>query len=192
MKNLLAMLIALSMLLCGVAFAEDAVVEGIEPVYYLLEDVVGQPVEAPENAAYEGTWIMLEGGFAFYMPNDWVILPMLEEQIEKGLLFVAATADNAWTFNIVWQPVAEGTVFADQADLMSTVYQNVELVTINGLNFISYDHPEKDLTGLMMEDPAAWGVYGIGFFPASNEDFAPIMNTIGSSLSVVLFEEAAE
>ena len=192
MKKLISLLVVLSMLLCGVACAETAETVMYEPSYYMLEDLMGATIPAPENAAYEGTWIAFDSGLVVYHPNDLAILPLTEEQVAVNCFFNSITEDASLSYNISYTPVPEGTVLADQVESLSAISDKVEYFVLNDIEFITYDVADPGVTGLIMSDPLNWAIYTFTFGPLSNENLDLFLDTFIRSISVLTFEQAAE
>ena len=137
--------------------------------------------DAPANAAFEGTWVQFEDGFEVYLPSDWLVVDVTDEMIQSGVFYAVASPDGARNMQVGWTEDA-GAEDADtvKAGLESS-YTDVEVLNINGIDFVTYTDAQNDSTGIV-----ALGVNGdmfvFNFYPASDEEFAPIAVTIATSI----------
>lgn len=96
-----------------------------------------------EKEAYEGTWLSFEPGFDLYVPSDWEVLEVSEEdQTEKGLMFQAKAPDDSGD-NMVVTATDVGTDY-DTDKLVEEFsaeenYTDVEKVTINGIEAVVFN-----------------------------------------------------
>ena len=137
--------------------------------------------DAPANAAFEGTWVQFEDGFEVYLPSDWLVLDVTDEMIQSGVFYAVASPDGARNMQVGWTEEAGAEdANAVKAEL-ETTYTDVEILNINGIDFVTYFDAQNDSTGIV-----ALGVNGdmfvFNFYPASDEEFAPIAVTIATSI----------
>ena len=161
MKKLLSIaLIALLVLTATAAFAETA---------------------APANAAFEGTWVQFEDGFEIYLPSDWIVSDVTEDMLNAGIFYAVASPDGAHSMQVAWSEDAGATTAEEIKAQMETEYTGVEILNINGIEFVSYENTADDCTGII-----ALGQNGdmflFNFYPNSDEAFAPIAVTIATSI----------
>ncbi len=162
MKKLISgVLIVLLVLTASAAFAEAAA--------------------APENAAFEGTWVQFEDGFEIYLPSDWIVSDVTDELKAAGIFYAVASPDGAHSMQVAWSEDAGAATAEEIKTQLEAVYSGVELLNINGIDFVSYDNTENDCTGII-----ALGQNGdmflFNFYPASDESFAPTALTIATSI----------
>ena len=162
MKKLISgILVALLVLSATAAFAENAA--------------------APENAAFEGTWVQFEDGFEIYLPSDWIVSDVTDEMKSAGIFYAVASPDGAHSMQVAWSEDAGAATAEEVKTQMEAVYTGVEILNINGIDFVTYDNATDDCTGII-----ALGQNGdmflFNFYPASDETFAPIALTIAASI----------
>lgn len=96
-----------------------------------------------EKEAYEGTWLSFEPGFDLYVPSDWEVLEVSEEdQKEHGLMFQAKAPDDCGD-NMVVTATDIGKDY--DTDKMKTeleteeTYTDIEKVIINGIEAVVFN-----------------------------------------------------
>lgn len=164
MKKLLsAVLAALLIFGCVAALAESA---------------------APADAAFEGSWVQFEDGFEIYLPSDWLVMDPTDAMNEAGIFYSVTSPDSTRNMSVAW---ADATGIATAADLktqLATVYPTADILTINSVDFVTYEDTANDSTGIVALD-ANGGIFIFNFTPASDEAYAPIAVTIASSIRTI-------
>ena len=96
-----------------------------------------------EKEAYEGTWLSFEPGFDLYVPSDWEVLEVSEEDLkEHGLMFQAKAPDDSGD-NMVVTATDIGKDY--DTDKMKTeleteeTYTDIEKVIINGIEAVVFN-----------------------------------------------------
>ena len=171
MKRTIAVLMTILMLCCVNAYAETA-------------DTAIQEIAFDETtAAYEGAWVNFEDdGFMLYLPTDWVDVEITDEMLASGTYYAATSADGAYAMAVAY--TADTGVTTNEeiaAQLTASGYENVTQLTINGIGVVGFDITAQDVSGMSFADGEG-GMYVFSFTPASDETFAPIGQTIISSL----------
>ena len=96
-----------------------------------------------EKEAYEGTWISFEPGFDLYVPSDWEVLEISEEdQTENGLMFQAKAPDDSGDNMVVTATDVGKEYDVDKlAEEFATeeTYTDIEKVTINGIEAVVFN-----------------------------------------------------
>ena len=96
-----------------------------------------------EEEAYEGTWLSFEPGFDLYVPSDWEVLEISEEdQTEKGLMFQAKKPDDSGDNMVVTATDIGKDYDIDKlADELATeeTYTDIEKVIINGIEAVTFN-----------------------------------------------------
>lgn len=160
MKKLLALVMALMMLLCSSAVAEEIVYEEI----------------------FDGSWVQFEEGFELYLPNDWLVLEASEEELAAGIAFSVCSPDGAYYMALAWNGLeAELTIDELQAALVEAGYP-VEPVEVNGLALLVMGDAENDTLSFIGMDAAEPGYYTFVFTPMSDENLRLMASVIASSL----------
>ena len=161
MKKMLALVLALLMMLGACAAAETAAIP------------------------YEGGWVQFEEGFEVYLPLDWNVLEVPEVMQEAGIFYIAASPDNARTFQVAWGPLeVEATIEELQAELV-TVYTDATIIETNGIKLMAYTDAPNNLMGTIMMDPAEPGFYMFFFTPGDDVEYQTIAGFIAASVRYI-------
>lgn len=179
MKRTIAALMTILMLCCVSAYAETAATAIPEITF------------DETTAAYEGVWLNFEDdGFMLYLPADWIDAEITDEMLATGTYYVATSADGAYAMTVTYTAEAQVTTNEEiVAQLTEAGYENVTQMTINGIAVVGYIITAQDVSGMAFADGEG-GMYVISFVPASDEAFAPIGQTMMSSLSPIAAEAA--
>lgn len=163
-KRTLAMLLALALCVC----AASAVAE--------------ETVEIP--VIEDGTWVAFEDyGFEICLPSDWNVMEVTEDQAAVGVHFSCINPEQTRSFTLAYNDLDEATDAQALAAQLATVYSEVQLVNINGLDFVSYTIPEQDVTGILTLGGEGTGLHQFVFTPASDADYGPLAVQIAASIS---------
>ena len=66
---------------------------------------MGSITFSQENVSFAGTWVPFEDGFKLYLPNDWDVYELSDEQTKQGVLFAAGETSgvqNPPGISVVW------------------------------------------------------------------------------------------
>ena len=160
MKKLLALVMALMMLLCSTAVAEEIAYEEF----------------------FDGAWVKFEEGFELYLPSDWLILESTEEELAAGIAFSVCSPDEAYYMALAWSALdAELTLEELQTALANAGYP-VEPVEVNGIGLLVMGDAENDTLSFIGLDAAEPGYYTFLFTPMSDENLQTLAAVIASSL----------
>ena len=118
---------------------------------------MGSITFSQENVSFAGTWVPFEDGFKLYLPNDWDVYELSDEQTQQGVLFAAGDTSgvqNPPRISVVWV-YSDGAQSLEElaADLTQGGYQVDDLVSINGIPCISYRVEESDCSEIMFFHP---------------------------------------
>ena len=118
---------------------------------------MGSITFSQENVSFAGTWVPFEDGFKLYLPNDWDVYELSDEQTKQGVLFAAGDTSgvqNPPGISVVWA-YSDGAQSLEElaADLTKGGYQVDDLVSINGIPCISYRVEESDYSAIMFFHP---------------------------------------
>ena len=120
---------------------------------------MGSITFSQENVSFAGTWVPFEDGFKLYLPNDWDVYELSDEQTKQGVLFAAGDTSgvqNPPGISVVWA-YSDGAQSLEElaADLTKGGYQVDDLVSINGIPCISYRVEESDYSAIMFFHPTS-------------------------------------
>ena len=160
MKKLLALVMALMMLLCSAAVAEEVAYEDL----------------------FDGTWVQFEEGFELYLPSDWLVLESTEEELAAGIAFTVCSPDEAYYMALAWSGLeAELTIEELQAALVEAGYP-VEPVEVNGIALLVMADADNNTLSFIGMDAAEPGYYTFIFTPMNDENLQVLASVIASSL----------
>ena len=112
-------------------------------IIYGIGYAKGEKSEKLEKEAYEGTWLSFEPGFDLYVPSDWEVLEVSEEdQKEHGLMFQAKAPDDSGDNMVVTATDIGKDYDTDKmkAELETEeTYTDIEKVIINGIEAVVFN-----------------------------------------------------
>ena len=178
-KKVMAMLCAAAMVtgFSAPVWAEADAAEDTEAA----DDITELTMDMLDEAAYEGTWLSFEPGFDLYVPSNWNVLEISDDDAADGLIFQAQDSDSEEGVNMVVTSTDVGTDYDlySMADELATEYKDVEKVCINGLYGVTF---ETDTTyGLAFLEDAEGVMYNVQIGPKS-DDIQPTAETLFISL----------
>ena len=118
---------------------------------------MGSITFSQENVSFAGTWVPFEDGFKLYLPNDWDVYELSDEQTKQGVLFAAGDTSgvqNPPGISVVWA-YSDGAQSLEElaADLTKGGYQVDDLVSINDIPCVSYRVEDGDCCAIMFFHP---------------------------------------
>ncbi|MDO5423604.1 MAG: hypothetical protein Q4F41_07760 [Eubacteriales bacterium] len=122
------------------------------------EQTAGSIVFDETAAAYAGTWVPFQDGFQLYLPSDWNVYEVTEEQAQQGVLYLAgdsSKAEYAPAISVVWAYSDGAETLEDLAAVIRQGgYQVDDLVTINGIGCVAYRLEEEDCGAILFFHPS--------------------------------------
>ena len=58
------------------------------------DEVLEVTMEMMDPDLYEGTWVPFEAGFDLYLPTDWNVLDLTEDNIDDGIIFMVSPQET--------------------------------------------------------------------------------------------------
>ena len=135
-----------------------------------------------EEQAYEGSWLSFEAGFDLYVPSDWDVVELKDEDKEQGIVFSAKAADDSGV-NMVVMANEVGTDYDDDklvAEFTDAGYTEIEKDSINTIKGVSFE--TESTYGFAFLDGQGY-MYNIQVAP-KGDDTLPIAQTLLISLSL--------
>ena len=132
---------------------------------------------------YEGTWVSFAGGFDLYIPSDWDVLEISEEDQENGMMFQAKDPSDSG-LNMVVTATEIGTDYdlsKVKAELEEAGNTDVELGIVNGIPAVSFT--TESTYGIAFLDDAGI-MYNVQVGPKDIENAEAYVSNIVCSLSV--------
>lgn len=143
-------------------------------------DITELTLDMLEEAAYEGTWLSFEPGFDLYVPSEWNVLEVTDEDAKDGLIFQAQDPESEEGVNMVVTATDVGTEYDlnSMAEELETEYDDVEKVSINGIYGVSFE-TESTYGIAFLDDQGV--MYNVQIGPKS-DDVQPVAQTLFISL----------
>ena len=174
MKKMLAMLLAvLTLCFCAAAMAES----------------VPEVDDAAEQAALTDLTAngqLIEGdGFQFYIPADWEIGELTDDEIAEGYAFVASSADESQVLVLTYTALDAAITAEELQPGLVEVYPTATVMDLNGTSVVAFHDADEDVLGIVVMDTVDAGYYIFMFTPASDADFLPVADAIAASYTAV-------
>ena len=166
-KKVMAMLCAAAMV-TGSSAPVWAEADAAEDTEAADDEITELTMDMLDEAAYEGTWLSFEPGFDLYVPSNWDVLEISDEDAADGVMFQAQDPDSE-----------EGVNMVVTATDVGTEYEDVEKVCINGLYAVSFE--TESTYGIAFLEDAEGMMYNVQIGPKS-DDIQPIAETLFVSL----------
>ena len=86
----------ITLLLAGVmAACLPATAFAAEETETASDEVLEVTMDMMDPDLYDGTWVPFEAGFDLYLPTDWNVLEISEENAKNGMIFLVSPQENA-------------------------------------------------------------------------------------------------
>lgn len=172
MKKLFALILALG-LLCSVASAEETVIN--------WEDMI--PVI--EASGLEGDFVLLEDlGLMIWLPEGMESVEVPEDQAAAGRLALFISEDQTAYFAVDAANVEGMTLDAYYTNVQAANVEDVEMVTLNGLNAVTYKDNDTNVWSAVLVDTNS-NIINFIMGPASDEGSDMVFGIVMSSLQAV-------
>lgn len=183
-KRLFALMLA-GIMLHGSAGCVSA--KETETVSEAAEEVLEVTMDMLKEAAYKGTWLSFTGGFDLYLPSEWDVLEISEEDAEEGLMFHAVSLDESG-LSVVVMGTEIGTEFTLEmvkAELEEKGFTETVYRIFNDIPTVMFE--TETTAGVAFLDDEGM-MYNVQVGPSADEAFEAVADNIFYSLS--LTEEA--
>ena len=174
MKKMLAMLLAVLTLCFGAAAMAESVPE------------VDEAAEQAALADLTADGQLIEGdGFQFYIPADWEIGELTDDEIAEGYAFVASSADESQVLVLTYTALDAAITAEELQPGLVEVYPTATVMDLNGSSVVAFHDADEDVLGIVVMDTVDAGYYIFMFTPASDADFLPVADAIAASYTAV-------
>ena len=174
MKKMLAMLLAVLTLCFGAAAMAESVPE--------VDDAAEQAALTDLTANGQ----LIEGdGFQFYIPADWEVGELTDENVANGMAFVSYDADEEHGLVLAYKSLETEIAIEALYDEIVKEYPAALMQDLNGTPVIAYADSENDMVNIIVMDTVDPGYYIFMFTPASDADFLPVADAIAASYTAV-------
>ena len=86
----------ITLLLAGVMAAGlSTIAIAAEETETASDEVLEVTMDMMDPDLYDGTWVPFEAGFDLYLPTDWNVLEISEENAKNGMIFLVSPQENA-------------------------------------------------------------------------------------------------
>ena len=92
-KKIMAMLCTAAMV-TGFSAPVWAEADAAEDTETADDEITELTMDMLDEAAYEGTWLSFEPGFDLYVPSNWDVLEISDEDAADGVMFQAQDPDS--------------------------------------------------------------------------------------------------
>ena len=187
-KNLMTLVLTVTVAagLSTFAFAEAAT-EGAD------DEVLEVTMDMMDPDLYDGTWVPFEAGFDLYLPTDWNVLEVSEENSANGIFFMVSPQENADEAEAILSVQMNDLTGAELSDIaagyVESGFTDVGYANVNGIDCVLYDDEADGLQGFSFLGESGT-LYTVLMSPAESEEYAPIWNNVLFSLSASEAEEA--
>ncbi|HNW87754.1 MAG TPA: hypothetical protein PLP25_10840 [Candidatus Limiplasma sp.] len=123
--------------------------------------------------------------FQITLPSDWNVLEVTDDQASAGIIFSCANPEATRSFNIAFSQFDTATDLNAVATELAATYQNVQMLTINDIPFVSYDVPANSVTGIATLNADGTGFYQFLFYPNTDADYSTLALQIAASINTI-------
>ena len=171
MKKLFALLMALCLMLCACAYAEET------------KEINWSDFEE-QAAQIEGQFCPIADlGVMMYIPSIFGKVELADEQKAAGVIALLSTADGAGRISFTYQDLGDMEADAYLEELAKAGATDFEVAVLNGRNALSYDLVVNDVktTNVVVEIEDA-KMLTISFAPMDDEGFAELAGILTASI----------
>ena len=137
--------------------AEASVGEDVGSIGSETEDAPNSYVFDERTAGYEGTWVQFQDGFRIYLPDDWSVFSLTDEQKNANILYYAGDdsgTENAPYVLVNWIESNGISTIDELAEAIeASGYTVDEKVLLNGIESVTYMSESLDTVGVMFFHP---------------------------------------
>ncbi|MDO4634250.1 MAG: hypothetical protein Q4B01_10370 [Eubacteriales bacterium] len=190
MKKKLVLLALASMMVFQSAYAVNAEETEIETEAAAqdTEDSLELSLDMMTEDLYEGTWINFDGGFDLYLPSDWDVFELTDEDTENGITFSAASTADGLSVVTMKNQMEDGYTLDQLEEELAKVYGDVAYGHINEIPVICFETDSTLGVAFLDMDNYMYNVQ-VGL-TSKDSDLDPILANILYSLSPTMTEEA--
>ena len=129
----------------------EAVTESGADIVFSYEDI--------DASVYEGTWVSTGLGFDIYLPSDWDVLEVSEENAAKDIVYQAADSAKGWNVAISYSKGMNVTADDIYAQLKAGGYEYLYTLDLNGIPAVGFDLDEMKVAIDWLRVPEAYELY---------------------------------
>ena len=159
MKKMLALALALLLLGCASAMAQ--------------------------NALFEGKWVQFEGGFELYIPSDWMAFEVTEAEQAQGIIYTAGSEDETRLMQLGWFALPNAVTIDQMQTALMQSFVIVEKVNVNGIDLLCAGDADFDSLMFVALSEGEPGYYMFVFTPMSDTVLQGYAAVIAGSLRTI-------
>ena len=179
------------------AEATEETTEATEEAVEIPETSADAPIvfsyENIDESVYEGVWVSTGLGFDVYLPADWVLVDITEEQAAAGLAFMAGEDGGGANMAVTCTEIPDGYTYDQLYEELKGANTNAIYASLNDIPAIVFENEETMVSGycIMAENGLITGVISASSNDKETYDaFAPYITNIVSSISGTVTEDA--
>ena len=188
MKKLMAILLTLAVL-CSVTVAASAAEAGSAPTTPV--EMKYQDIDA---SVYDGVWVKTGLGFDVYLPEDWVLVDITDDQAAAGLAFLAGEDGGGANLTVTRMPlpeeVADSYDYEQLGQELAASNTTAMYADLNGIPAVVFKNDETKVCGFCFLPDDGTVVSGVISAPTDDqfEEYSPYMENIIMSVSPSIAE----
>ena len=195
MKKQIALVMATMMTVAAVAPMAYAEAETEAMPGSTIETAIAFDYHDIDEDVYEGAWVETGLGFDMYLPADWVLTEISDEEAEAGLAFRAGEDGGGANVCITCTEIPEEVADTYDYDAMKAEYDasvtTALFMDLNGIPAVGFDNDDAKVSGFSILPGNGLVITAVIAPPSDDEyeDYGPYFKNMFMSVSPT---EAAE
>lgn len=138
-----------------------------------------------DTAVYDGAWVDTGLGFDVYLPSDWVLVDITEEQAAAGLAFQAGEEGGGANMTVTMMEAPEGYDLDQLAQELAASATTAAYADLNGIPGVIFDNLETMVSGFGMLTDDGMLITGVVSAPSDDqyEAYSPYIKNMILSVS---------
>ena len=177
-KKIFALILVLALaasLITTAAYAEGETADA--PVKLDYHDI--------DASVYEGAWVTTGLGFDVYLPVDWILVNITEEQAAAGLAFQAGEEGGGANMTVTAMEAPKGYSLDQLGKEMAAAATTALYADLNGIPGVIFDNMETMVSGFSMLTDNGAVITGVVSAPSDDqyEAYSPYIKNMILSVS---------
>ena len=153
----------------------------------------GETADAPikmdyhdiDTSVYDGAWVSTGLGFDVYLPSDWILVDITEEQAAAGLAFQAGEEGGGANMTVTMMETPKGYDLNQLAQEMAATATTAAYADLNGIPGVVFDNLETMVSGFSMLTDNGAVITGVVSAPSDDqyEAYSPYIKNMILSVS---------
>ena len=189
MKKKIALMMATMMTAAAIAPMAYAEAETEAALGTTVDNPIGCDYHDMDPDVYEGAWVSTGLGFDMYLPADWVLTDISDEEAEAGLVFRAGEEGGGANVCITCTLIPEEVADTYDYEAMKAEYDAAGIsamyADLNGIPAILFDNDDAKVSGFSIIPGDGTVISGVIAPPSDEEydDYAPYGQNMIMSVS---------